>query len=76
MSAPANGNPQSAYGVRRTLTALIAAAALALILHAIAAAPVAAATTVKASVARGTLLISGTPSADRIAVNALIQVSE
>ena len=55
MSAPANSNPQSAYGVRRTLTALIAAAALALILHAIAAAPVAAATTVRASVARGTL---------------------
>ncbi len=66
MSAPITRRP-SAYDFRRSLTALIAAAALALILHAIAA-PVAAATTVRASVTKGTLLVSGTPSADRIAL--------
>ena len=53
---------------RQTLVALAAAVAVVVILLAIAPARVAAASTVNAAVVRGTLVVTGTPSADRVAL--------
>ena len=53
---------------RQTLIAFIAAFAVVVFLLTLAPAPVSAASTVRTTVVRGTLVVTGTPSADRIAL--------
>jgi hypothetical protein len=68
MSPTIANHPRVELDARRSLISFIAAGLVAVILLALTTNPVAAASTVKASVVDGTLVVKGTPSRDRIAL--------